>query len=428
MQVLRHEGAATLHEAFDSELGRKVALVTRPAGPDAAEEDRLAFRLPRMRHLNIVSVLDAGREGDAVFVTAECTATEPLSAFLARAGRIPEFQGLALVLQLLSALDHAHARRMVHAGIDLEHVQLTPGGQLKLPPGGWTLSSDRQPNLEAVARMAQVLLSREGPRALDEVLQRAQGPLETRYARAGEFALALLAAAGQPVWNRPGAAGLPVPVEEPEPPGPVPVAQASATHSLERARRTPLHRRAGRNLVAACLLAALLVPALIGTGTFTGSKDSREAATTLPAAAPIAPLPVALAPNPATPAPPLPDPPSPVAAMAPSTDRLMAIDPPPMAPAPVARPAVPPPPRAKPTGSVRQAVASRPAPTRTSAARTRVRPAVALAPECPYGAGMLRDLCQAQQCSRPELRNAPVCVRVLAEQRAALARLRGTPD
>jgi hypothetical protein len=29
---------------------------------------------------------------------------------------------------------------------------------------------------------------------------------------------------------------------------------------------------------------------------------------------------------------------------------------------------------------------------------------------------------------RAELRNSPQCVRMLAEQRAALARLRGTPD
>jgi len=47
---------------------------------------------------------------------------------------------------------------------------------------------------------------------------------------------------------------------------------------------------------------------------------------------------------------------------------------------------------------------------------------------CPYDLRIARDLCEAQQCTRPALRNTPVCVRMLAEQRATLARLRGTPD
>ena len=71
-QIVHQDGAATLHKAFDSELGHEVTLITSPVGPDTAEEARLAFRLRRMRHPNIVPVLDAGRQGNVAFVAAEC--------------------------------------------------------------------------------------------------------------------------------------------------------------------------------------------------------------------------------------------------------------------------------------------------------------------------------------------------------------------
>ncbi|MBK6007067.1 hypothetical protein JJB11_13275 [Ramlibacter ginsenosidimutans] len=206
LQVVGHEAASTHYAAFDPELDRQVALITAPPGPDPAEEDRLAFRLPRMRHPNIVSVLAAGLQDDLAYVAAECLQTEPLSAFLARPGRMPFFQGLPVVLQLLSAIEHAQARRLVHAGIDVEHVQVTPGGQPKLPAAGWSLSADRHPNLEDAARIARAVLCGSCPPALrgalDEVLLRAEAPdPAARYQRAEEFILALLAAAGYPVGS-----------------------------------------------------------------------------------------------------------------------------------------------------------------------------------------------------------------------------------
>lgn len=409
-QLVGHDGVTTLHEAFDSELGHKVALVTSPAGPATAEEGRLAFRLRKMRHPNIVSVLDTGRQDDVAFVAAEWVDTEPLSAFLARAGRIPTFQGLALVLQLLSAIEHAQARGMVHATIDLEHVQVTPGGHLKLPPGGWSLSSDRQPNLEAAARIAQVLLSGSCPprmrRALDEVLLRAQGPArEARYRRADEFAHALLAAAGRPAWNRAPAMEFDVPAQA-ELAGPAPVSKPGGTRALGRPPRESLHRRrAGRNLVAACLVAALLVPDLIGHGTVTGSQDAPESGTTLPLRAPIAPAapapaapaPAAIAPVAAPPVEPPPVPPSPVvpSPTLPPRDHAAAAARPATAPQPVARTAI----RQRATRarppSARQGQVSKPATKRTRAARPHVAPPVTAASGCPYDPRTAGTLCGA---------------------------------
>jgi hypothetical protein len=514
IEVVRQDGATTHHTAFDPELGHPVALITTPAGPDRAEENRLAFRLPRMRHPNIVSVLHAGLEGDVTFVAAECLQTEPLSVFVARAGRMPFFQGLPLVLQLLSAIEHAQARRMVHASIELEHLQVTRGGQLKLPAAGWSLSADRQPNLEAAARIARAVLSGSCPPALrgalDEVLLRAEAPdREARYQHADEFILALLAAAGYPVRGSGAAMELRVPAEpqrvepvllsepiEPvllaEPLEPLPDANVIAPRPVRHAQHKPVRRhRAGRNLLAACLAAALLVPALVGERVFTGGKDAPTPAGTMalgapPAAvAPAALAEAALAPAPVVPARVTPAPIAPAAAapaavelasMAPSpvprspvrepqvqgspdpTPELEAsplpaspVPPSPAAPVPAARsPAHPvavaprsiaPKPVAR-TATRQQAAHAQPAPPAHQARPTRPATAYAhahaarpqrarvltAASGCPYDLPIFRELCEARECSRPELRQTPACARMLAEQRAALARLRGTPD
>ena len=259
MQVVRQEGATTLHDAFDPELGHQVTLITSPGGLDTAAEDRLAFRLRRMRHPNIVSVLDMGRQDDVVFVAAEHLATEPLATFLARARPIPFLQGLPLLLQLLSAIEHAQARGMAHATIDLEHVQVTPGGQVKLPAGGWSLSTDRQPNLEAAARMARVLLSGtclpHVRHALDEVLLRAEAAdPAARYPRADDFILALLEAAGYPVRPRAPAMELPA-AAAPRPAGIVPPSTPRAAHVRARAPRQLPARCARHRRPAAALRA-----------------------------------------------------------------------------------------------------------------------------------------------------------------------------
>jgi len=442
LRVVRHDGVTTIHEAFDAELEQTVALITSPAGADAAESERLAFRLPRMRHPNIVSVLAAGRHGDLAFVAAEWLQTEPLSAFLARAGRIPVFQGLALVLQLLSAIGHAHARRVVHATIDVDHLQVTRTGQLTLPPDGWSLSADQQPNLAAAARIAQVLLSGvctpHRRRLLDEVLLRAQGQdPDARYQRADEFAHALMAAAGLPVGSRPSGIEHRAPAQQ-EPPSPVPVAKPDPQLVPVRApRKSVPRRRLVSGLGTASFVVAMLVPSLISNSNFTAKQDAPVSTVTLlleVPAAPPSPQRVSLAPS-----------------AAPAVVPPAAVQPPPAAkePRPTARDRRDP--NAVPSRSVasrhakRAAVpqattASRPAPSarqvRTSmsraaparAARPKAPRALTAASGCASDWRIARDICEVQQCRRPDLRNTPVCMRILAQQRTALARLHGTPD
>jgi hypothetical protein len=127
------------------------------------------------------------------------------------------------------------------------------------------------------------------------------------------------------------------------------------------------------------------------------------------------------------------DRPSPAAAAVPaarSTAHPVAVAPRSIPPKPAARTAfkqqVP---HAPPAAPARQAHVTKLATTHAHAARPPQRARTLTASGCPYDElPVFRQLCEARQCSRPELRNTPSCARMLAEQRAALARLRGTPD
>jgi hypothetical protein len=167
----------------------------------------------------------------------------------------------------------------------------------------------------------------------------------------------------------------------------------------------------------------MLVPNLTSNTDFPAKNDTPVSAVALPmgaAPAPAGPQRVALAPL-ATPA--LAPPPPVVEPRSPAPDTLApkAVPSRPAATQPAVRAAVRQPTTgARPAAPVRQVRT-----TKATAASARV---ITAATGCPSDSRIARDLCEVQQCRRADLRNTPVCTRILAEQRAALARLRGTPD
>lgn len=162
---------------------------------------------------------------------------ELLSQFLARAGTLPLFQGLALASQLLWSLDTLHRRGRVHGSIDAHTLVVSRTGRLKVlrpavapvlpdcsvtqPPAGPELAEvqvGQSSDLHAAAVVTCDLLGRpkhsgqvpqDGPsRAalpphLEAVLQRALSPIPgERYATAAEFSAALHRAVPAPCWDR----------------------------------------------------------------------------------------------------------------------------------------------------------------------------------------------------------------------------------
>jgi len=143
-QVLRFIAKGSQGEVYaveDLSLHECVALKTihpeRASRPDALLRFKDELRLARrVTHPNVCRVFDLGEHPGAqegtgdphpvMFLTMELLEGETLQAYVARKGRIPPDQILPLAEQMASALDAAHAARIIHRDFKSSNVVLIP--------------------------------------------------------------------------------------------------------------------------------------------------------------------------------------------------------------------------------------------------------------------------------------------------------------
>jgi serine/threonine protein kinase len=135
-KLIERLGGGGMGEVFRAEhqfAGRLVAL--KLLRRDFAEDPDLTRRffqeaqaVNRIRHPNIVDVLDAGICEEGPYVVMECLEGASLSTVLARAGRLVVSAALAVVMPMLDALDAAHHAGIVHRDLKPENVFLARQG------------------------------------------------------------------------------------------------------------------------------------------------------------------------------------------------------------------------------------------------------------------------------------------------------------
>lgn len=115
--VLGHGGMGAVYEVEDDRGQRhamKAALPDLDDGGEAARRlAREANALQLLEHPNIVAATELVVEGGRLYLVIELVRGEALSAIVARGALAPR-RALVLVRQLLDAVDHAHARGLVH--------------------------------------------------------------------------------------------------------------------------------------------------------------------------------------------------------------------------------------------------------------------------------------------------------------------------
>jgi serine/threonine-protein kinase len=128
-------GMGEVYRAENQYAGRTVALklLRRDFAEDADLTRRFfqeAQAVNKIRHPNIVDVLDAGFCEEGPYVAMEILEGSSLSGALARIGRLDAPTALAVVLPMLDALDAAHRHGIVHRDLKPENVYLarTSGG------------------------------------------------------------------------------------------------------------------------------------------------------------------------------------------------------------------------------------------------------------------------------------------------------------
>jgi tRNA A-37 threonylcarbamoyl transferase component Bud32 len=137
LEELGRGGMGIVFKARDRRLGRVVALKRLPDNlrnhPKAVElflrEARAAAAL---NHPNIVTIHDAGHEGDTFYITMELLEGMPLGSVLQRAGKLGARDVARLGLQVTQGLDYAHGRGIVHRDIKTGNLFFTRSKTLKI--------------------------------------------------------------------------------------------------------------------------------------------------------------------------------------------------------------------------------------------------------------------------------------------------------
>jgi serine/threonine-protein kinase len=137
-------GMATIYEALDTRLDRKVAV--KVMHPHLAQDEKFVERFIReakaaaaLSHPNIVAVQDQGWNQSgipAVFIVMEMVEGHTLRDYLFEQGAMPVRDGIKFLLPILSALSAAHKLGIVHRDIKPENILISKEGRIKIADFG----------------------------------------------------------------------------------------------------------------------------------------------------------------------------------------------------------------------------------------------------------------------------------------------------
>jgi len=145
LAVLGEGAMGVVYKGFDPGIQRVVALKTirhgleldDGSGPSAAQRFRTeAQAAGRLSHPGIIAVYDYGDEGELAYIAMEYVEGSSLARYLAKSRPFTDDDIASIALQLLHALQHAHANGVWHRDIKPANLLLTHDGQLKIADFG----------------------------------------------------------------------------------------------------------------------------------------------------------------------------------------------------------------------------------------------------------------------------------------------------
>ena len=100
-----------------------------------------------LSHRNIVNVFELDRDGDVDFFTMEYLDGELLSGVMARLHPLPlsRPQAWAIIREIGSGLEHAHARNVAHADLKPHNIMITRSGEVRILGFGASTSTTMTP-------------------------------------------------------------------------------------------------------------------------------------------------------------------------------------------------------------------------------------------------------------------------------------------
>lgn len=158
--------------AFDKRLDREVAIALIKCeqidAADLAASWRQAQAMARLgAHQNIITIYDSGEDSQGrMYLVSEYLAGGELSTLIAGAA-VPMPRVAEIATDVARALQHAHARGIVHGDIKPSNVRLSDQGVAKLGGFGSAQARDERSDVAALGAMIHQLVRGRSP---DEVL------------------------------------------------------------------------------------------------------------------------------------------------------------------------------------------------------------------------------------------------------------------
>ncbi|MBS1197306.1 MAG: hypothetical protein H6R18_1091 [Proteobacteria bacterium] len=145
-QILREIGRGTMgivYEAFDPNLERTVALKTvrlEANGSDHSEFEqrfqREAKSAGRINHPNIVTIHDAGKEGEIAYIAMEFLVGKTLREIIDSGERPKLEETLSYAEQIADGIDYAHRSGIIHRDIKPANILVSADGRIKITDFG----------------------------------------------------------------------------------------------------------------------------------------------------------------------------------------------------------------------------------------------------------------------------------------------------
>lgn len=140
-------GMGVVWRGEDQFLGRPVALkeLATPPGASPTHLERVlreARTAGRLNHPGVVTVYDVVSEHGATFIVMELVIAPTLADVVGREGPLANDRVAALGLQVLSALESAHAAGIVHRDVKPSNIMVLPGDRVKLADFGIARAMD----------------------------------------------------------------------------------------------------------------------------------------------------------------------------------------------------------------------------------------------------------------------------------------------
>lgn len=137
LEELGTGGMATVYKGVHKELNKKVVL--KVLHPHLTKDPRFTERFflearttATLSHPNIVRIDDYGEEMGLFYIAMEYISGKPLDDYLKQNDTLSLYESIRIGVKVCGALEHAHARGIIHRDIKPQNILISPEGEVKL--------------------------------------------------------------------------------------------------------------------------------------------------------------------------------------------------------------------------------------------------------------------------------------------------------